>query len=115
MNKLLKYIIVIFISAGLTTSFSEENVETNRNLLKEFALCECLSKSWENIGFDTLDFSRALIFENILYHKSVFDSLDLIVDNALKTLLDYIELKMNCTILIITDVLDFIIVIIWIV
>lgn len=84
MNKLSKYIIVIFISVGLTTSFSEENVESNRNLLKEFALCECLSKSWENIGFDTLDFSRALIFENISYPKSVFDSLDLIISNALK-------------------------------
>jgi|SRR6056300_1718175 hypothetical protein len=84
MNKLSKYIILLFISIGLTTSFSEESSENNRNLLKEFALCECLAKSWDNIGFDTLDFSRALLFENLPYPKSVFDSLDLIVNNALK-------------------------------
>ena len=64
---------------------SDEELEVNRKILKELALCECLAQSWTDIGFDTLDYSRALLFENLSYPKSVFDSLDLIVGNVIKS------------------------------
>lgn len=78
-------ILLLFSLNYLSFSMPDEEMEVNRKILKEIALCECLSQSWQNIGLDTLDFSRASIFDNFSYENEVIFTLQKIIKDAIQS------------------------------
>jgi hypothetical protein len=64
-------------------SQTEEDIEVNRKILKELALCQCLAQTEKIIDPDSMDVSRAYYNENFSFSLNTIDSIIKIVENAI--------------------------------
>jgi hypothetical protein len=83
LKKIIILIGIIFLLNSIAFSQTEEDIEVNRKILKELALCQCLAQSEKIIDPDSMDASRAYYNENFSYSLKTLDSIVKVVENAI--------------------------------
>lgn len=83
MNRIIIFVILVFLLNGISFSQSEEDIEVNRKILKELALCQCLAQTEKIKDPDSMDASRAYYNENFSYSLNTLDSIIKVVENAI--------------------------------
>lgn len=83
MNRIILFLILVFLLNSISFSQSMEDIEVNRKVLKELALCQCLALSEKIIDPDSMDVSRAYYNENFSFSLNTIDSIIKIVENAI--------------------------------
>ena len=83
MNRIIIVVGLVFLLKSISFSQSKEDIEVNRKILKELALCQCLALSEKIKDPDSMDASRAYYNENFSYSLNTLDSIVKVVENAI--------------------------------
>lgn len=83
MKKIIITISIVFLLNSIAFTQTEEDIEIKRKILKELALCQCLSLTENSTNPDSIDVSRAYYNENFSYSLNTLDSIRKIVKQAI--------------------------------